>query len=62
MVAFPLAECLHLIKFLAKSGKLCMKAKTQRQKCTMKLRSRENTSNNLTSGERLWQLTLIVYF
>jgi hypothetical protein len=44
------------------SRKLCMKFKTQRQKCTMKLRSRQNTSNNLTSGERLRQLKLIVYF
>ncbi len=55
MVAFPMVECVHLIKFLAKSGKLCMKATTKRQKCTMKLRSGQNTSNNLTSGERLWQ-------
>ena len=28
----------------------------------MKLRSRQNTSINLTSGERLRQLKLIVYF
>ena len=49
MVVCPLssiivAECVHLIKFLAKSGELCMKARTQMQKCTMKLRSRQNTS------------------
>jgi len=32
------------------------------QRCTMKLRSRHNTSINLASGERLRQLKLIVYF
>ena len=49
MVACPLssiilAECVHLLKFLAKSGELCMKTRTQIQRCTMKLRSRHNTS------------------
>jgi hypothetical protein len=39
-----------------------MKARTQIQKCTMELRSRQNTPINLTSGERLRQLKLIVYF
>ena len=38
-----------------------MNARTQTQKCTMELRSRQNTPINLTSGERLRQLKLIVY-
>jgi hypothetical protein len=37
-----------------------MNARTQTQKCTMELRSRQNTPINLTSGERLRQLILIV--
>ena len=57
-----LAECVHLIKFLAMSGELCMNARIQMQRCTMKLRSRQNISINLTSGEMLRQLKLIVYF
>jgi hypothetical protein len=39
-----------------------MNARTQTQKCTMELRSRQNMPINLTSGERLHQLKLIVYF
>jgi len=39
-----------------------MNARTQAQKCTMELRSRQNSPINLTSGERLLQLKLIVYF
>ena len=39
-----------------------MKARSHMQRCTMKLRSRQNTSINLTNGERLRQLKLIVYF
>ena len=39
-----------------------MKGRTHMQRCTMKLRSRHNTSINLASGERLRQLKLIVYF
>ena len=67
MVSCPLssiilAECVHLEKCLAKSGKLCMKARTPMHKCTMTLRSRQNTSINLTSGEELLQFKLIVYF
>jgi hypothetical protein len=57
-----LAECVHLMKCLAMSGELCMKARTQMQRSTVTLRSRQNTSINLTSGERLRQLQLIVYF
>jgi hypothetical protein len=38
-----------------------MNARTQTQKCTMELRSKQNTPINLTSGERLRQLRLIVY-
>jgi hypothetical protein len=57
-----LAECVHLIKFLAMSGELCMNARTQMQRCTVKLRSRQNTYIDLTCGERLRQLKLIVYF
>ena len=45
-----------------KVTELCMKTRTQMQRCTMRLRSRENESINLTSGERLRQLRLIVYF
>jgi hypothetical protein len=56
-----LAECIHLIKFLAMSGELCMDARTQMQRCTMKLRSRQNTSIIFTNGEMLRQLKLIVY-
>jgi len=39
-----------------------MKARTQIQKCTMEVRSRKDMPINLTSGERLRQLKLIVYF
>jgi hypothetical protein len=39
-----------------------VKARTHMQRCTMKLRSRHNTSINLTNCERLRQLKLIVYF
>ena len=38
-----------------------MKARTEVHICTMKLRSRQNTYSNLTSGEKLHQLKLIVY-
>jgi len=38
-----------------------MKARTQMQRCTMKLSSRQNTFIYFTSGERLHQLKLIVY-
>jgi hypothetical protein len=31
-----LAACVHLIKFVAMSGELCMKARNQMQRCTMK--------------------------
>jgi hypothetical protein len=51
-----------LNQILAKSVELCMKTKTQMHRNTMKLRSTQNTSINLTSGERLHQLKLIVYF
>jgi len=37
-------------------------ARNQMQRFAMKLRSRQNTSINLTSGESLRQLKLIVYF
>jgi hypothetical protein len=57
-----LAECVHLIKCQAISGEFCMKDRTQMLRYTMQLRSRQNTSINLTSGERIGQLTLIVYF
>ena len=57
-----LVECVHLITFLAISGELCMNARTHMQRCTMKLRSRQKTYINLTNGERLRQLKLIVYF
>jgi hypothetical protein len=39
-----------------------MKTRIQMHRGTMKLRSRENTSISLTSGERLHQLKVIVYF
>ena len=57
-----LAECVHLTKFLAKSVELCMKARTQMHRSTMKLRSQQSTSIYFTSAERLLQLRLIVYF
>jgi hypothetical protein len=51
-----------MIKFQASSGELCMKATPQMQRCTLELIFRQNESINLTSGERLRQLKLIVYF
>jgi hypothetical protein len=39
-----------------------MKGRTHMQRCTMELRSRNNTYINFTSGERLRQLKLILYF
>ena len=39
-----------------------MKVRIQMHKCTMKLRSRQNISINLTIVQRLHQLKLIVYF
>jgi hypothetical protein len=51
-----------LNQILAKSVELCMKTRIQMHRGTMKLRSRENTSISLTSGERLHQLKVIVYF
>ena len=54
--------CSCMFKSLAKSGELCKKTRTKMQKCTMTVRSRQNTSINLTSSERLRQLKLIGYF
>jgi hypothetical protein len=39
-----------------------MKARTQMHRSTLKLRSQQNTSIYFTSGERLHQLKLIIYF
>jgi hypothetical protein len=38
-----------------------MKARTQMLRCTIKLRSRQNTSINITRSERLFQLTLSLF-
>jgi len=38
-----------------------MKTRTQMHRGTMKLRSRENTSISLTSGERLHQLKVSLF-